>query len=313
MSTGQSRKRKVGILLLFYNDLEHVERLAESIDKLTYNDFQVYCLDNNPVLKHNEVFTKVYPHAICIQSDQNTGFAGGNNILAEMAINDGCEYIWVLNADMEPEPEALGYLIKSMEHDAKLGMIGPLLLVGKSKDNPIIQLFGGDVNFNSQEKKSFYANRFLKEVSLPAELRVTMINAGSLLIRSEIIQNSFLFEESYFIYNDEIDIARRVIDKGYAIAAISKARVWHHHNWSSDNTSGYNLMYYYMMRNKMLYYIKFGMNRYFILEFIKQLALFPVVIKFCIKTSHLSMFKYYYLGLFHGLLGKSGKAALKLT
>lgn len=311
MNTGQSTKRKVGILLLFYNDLEHVERLAAAVNKLTYKDFQVYCLDNNPILKHTEVFTKVYPHAICIQSDKNTGFAGGNNILAKLAINDGCEYIWVLNADMEPEPESLQDLLNSMENDAKLGMIGPLLLIGKSKDNPIIQLFGCNVKFKTQKKEFLYADKFLKEVSLPSELRVNMINAGSLLIRSKIIKHSFLFEESYFLYNDEIDIARRIKEKGYDIAVNSNARVWHYHNWSAKNVTGYNLMYYYMMRNKMLYYRKFNMFRSMVLEMIKQLILAPVILKFCIRTSKLSMFRFYYLGLFHGFTGKSGEASIK--
>jgi GT2 family glycosyltransferase len=203
--------------------------------------------------------------------------------------------------------------VNFLEKNADVGMVGPLLLHGITKNNPKIQLFGGDVNLRTQKKKSFYADAFLNDISLPEELRVNMINAGSFLIRSEIIANNYLFEESYFIYNDEIDIAHRIKDKGYGIAAISLAKVWHYHDWTAKNTSGYNLMYYYMMRNKMLYYWKFNMQLRLIVEFIKQLSLAPVVLHFCYKTSHPSMFIFYYLGLLHGLTGKTGKAKINLN
>ena len=232
-------------------------------------------------------------------------------MLAEKAVKDGCKYLFILNPDMEPEPLVLESMVRFMEINSSYALAGPLILHGDSKENPKIQLFGGQVNFNTQEKSSFYANTFLNDCLLKDHLEVGMVNAGSAFVRADFVQNKYLFEERYFMYNDEIDLARRVKEAGYKVAVLSGARVWHYHDWSSDNKYGYRIMYYYMMRNKMLYYYKFGMQKRAFWEFAKQIMLLPVVLKFCLRTSGFKMFIFYYFGLFHGLFNKQGRAIIK--
>jgi GT2 family glycosyltransferase len=300
----------VGILLVLFGNHTNISRLSNAIRNQTFKAYKVYAIDNLPENACWEFLQKELPSTKFSPSMGNIGFAKGNNVLAEEAVQEGCNYLWVLNPDMEPEPNALEYLVDFMENNSDIGLVGPLLLRGNSKSNSKIQLFGSHVNFKTQEKKSLYADAILSQTPLPDELRVDMINAGSLLIRSEFIRNNYLFEERYFMYNDEIDIARRIKDKGFSIAVISKARIWHHHDWSKINKCGYNMMYYYMMRNKMLYYYKFKLPLRCLLELFKQLFLSPVVLRFCLRTSSISMFRFYYLGLLHGFLGISGKAKI---
>ena len=113
------------------------------------------------------------------------------------------------------------------------------------------------------------------------------------------------------MYNDEIDLARRIKGSGYKIYVISTAKVWHHHNWASTNKTGYNLMYYYMMRNRILYFRKFSLISEMIIDVLMQVFKWPATLRFAIKTSGFSLFCYYYLGLFHGLLNRQGKADIK--
>jgi GT2 family glycosyltransferase len=298
----------VGILLVLYGHHENIPRISNALINQTHKAYKVYAIDNTPENTCWEILQQELQIARIIPSMGNIGFAKGNNVLAKEAVKEGCNFLWVLNPDMEPEPDALEYLVGFMEKNAKVGLAGPLLLQGNLKNNSKIQLFGSYVNFKTQVKKSLYADAILSQTTLPDELEVDMINAGSLLIRSELVSDSYLFEERYFMYNDEIDIARRIKDRGFNIAVISNARVWHHHDWSKINKYGYNMMYFYMMRNKMLYYYKFKMPLRCFLEFFKQLFLIPVVLKFCLRTSSFSMFRFYYLGLLNGILGITGKS-----
>lgn len=301
----------VGILLVFYDDLKHIPRLAKSLTNQHYKDFNIYCLDNNSEKEHIKYFRKYYSEVIELSSTENSGFAKGNNMLAEKAVKDGCKYLFVLNPDMEPEPSVLETMVRFMDINSSYALAGPLILHGDSKENPKIQLFGSQVNFKTQEKSSFYANAFLNDCLLEDHLEVDMVNAGSAFVRTDFLQNKFLFEERYFMYNDEIDLARRVKEDRCKIAVLSRAIVWHYHDWSSGNIYGYLIMYYYMMRNKMLYYYKFGMQKRALLEFVRQMALFPVVLKFCLRTSGFKLVIFYYLGLLHGLLNKQGRAIIK--
>ena len=301
---------KVGILVLYYNDLQHINLLLKSLVDQTYNDFHVYLKDNYYGTNQFNIFINHFSNITLLPVTENIGFAKGNNLLAEKAIKDGCDYVWVLNPDMEPENNALEELVEFMEKTPEAGMSGPLLLIGDTKSHPLIQLFGSEANYRTQAKKALYAGRSLLDVNLPESMETDLANAGSLFVRSEIVKNSYLFEEKYFMYNDEIDLARRVKESGYKIYVISSAKVWHHHNWASTNKTGYNLMYYYMMRNRMLYFRKFSLISEMIMDLLKQVIKWPATLRFAIKTSGLSLFCYYYLGLFHGLLNKQGKAEI---
>jgi GT2 family glycosyltransferase len=260
---------------------------------------------------HIEPIRKLVPGCMLVDAPENLGFAAGNNLLAKKAVEDGCEYLWILNPDMEPEPTALAKLRNFLdEHKAYL-VSAPLLLFGENKTVPQIQLFGARVNFRTQHKDHLYAGNYLNSKQLPVFLEVTSVNGGSFLIRSNFLLHNNLFEEAYFLYNDEIDLMYRINALGHKVAVVSGAHVWHHHNWHPTNKSGYYRMYYYMMRNKMLYWRKFGYHFQLVGGLFKELILFPWVLKFCLKTAGLKLLYYYYCGLFHGLAGIRGKATLQ--
>jgi O-antigen biosynthesis protein len=303
----------VGILLVLFNDSENLPRISRALKSQTYSNFRIYVIDNNPESPSYGIIQQEFPDARIIPTMGNTGFARGNNVLAWKAIEDQCDYLWVLNPDMEPEQDALFQLIQITSRYPAAKLLGPLLLDGNSKSNPKIQLFGSQVNFRTQNKKSLFSDSFLSQVTLPEFLKVDMINAGSIFISSEIVSKSYLFEESYFMYNDEIDIAKRITDMGYDVAVTSLAKVWHHHDWSKSNETGYNRMYYYMMRNKVLYFNKFRLKFRLASDILKQIILFPVVFRFCKKTSGSRLIYYYYLGYWHGILKRKGKADLTFS
>ena len=300
----------VGILVVFFNDTKHIQRIASALSKQTIKDFRLYVLDNNPTLNHIPELKKVITDFVEIVPKENTGFAVGNNLLAGKAVADGCKYLWILNPDMEPEPEALESLVAFLEKNASHIIVGPLLLLGDSKSKPKIQLYGCEANYLNQKKKALFSGQYLHEVNLQKEMEVNLVNGGSFLIRTEFLRNNYLFEKQYFMYNDEMDLMRRVKEARGKISVISNAIVWHHHDWGKKNSTSYNAMYYYMMRNKMLYFFKFGNYFYAILEMFKSILLFPVIAAYCIRTNGAKLIYFYYLGVLHGLLKKKNRSSV---
>jgi GT2 family glycosyltransferase len=299
----------VGILLVLFDDQKNIPVISNALRNLTYKDYRLYAIDNHPDTPSSSNLQKELPSVKIIPSFGNIGFAKGNNLLAEEAISEGCDYLWVLNPDMEPEPVALEMLIDFMEKRPEAGMSGPLLLLGNTKDQPTIQLFGSNANYRTQKKKEIFAGIKLNEILLPSVIETDLLNAGSLIIRSEIVRGSYLFEEMYFMYNDEIDLARRVREKGYKLYVLSGSKVWHHHDWASENSAGYNLMYYYMMRNRILYFRKYSLFVNMWLDIFKQIIVWPLILRFSKKISGFALFRYYYLGLFHGIMNRKGRAS----
>jgi GT2 family glycosyltransferase len=303
---------KIGIILVVTNEKHHLELLFGSLARQTYRNFSIYFVDNNSSdgsMDYSKQINAEHPLDIhYIQLNENSGFAKGNNTGADAAMNDGCEYVFVLNPDMELSENTLDVMLKTCQSSPKTGVCSAVLLFGCEKRNNLeIQIYGGKANFKTQKKEFLYSNQKLQECILPDLLKVDFVNGGSTFIRKELIKECGLFEEKYFIYNDEIDLGYRVKKAGYDTVVTSGTRIWHHHNWASRNSEGYRRMYYYMMRNKFLYHKKFHHYAYFIYDILKSVIQVPVTLRWLMKTSDARLVKLYYLGMLRGILGETGK------
>jgi GT2 family glycosyltransferase len=299
---------RVGICIVFYKDTQHLQRLSESIKGLNFRDFQIYFTDNNPLKTHVETFKNHFPEAIYIESIENTGFAKGNNVLAKQAAFDGCDFIWILNPDMSPKSSCLSELLKCIIVHKNTEAVGPVLLYGEESRSNKIQFAGSKVNFKTQVKHAFYIDKSLSELPKISSQIVDLINGGSLLINAERVKNEMLFDEEYFMYNDELDLMRRIRNNGKEVRVVFSAISSHHHDWSKKNANSYQLMYYYIMRNKVLYWRKYKHTFIIFKSMLEYLVKLPVVAMFCMRTSGYKLLYFYYLGLLHGYLGKKGKS-----
>jgi len=110
------------------------------------------------------------------------------------------------------------------------------------------------------------------------------------------------------MYNDELDLALRIRRAGYKFLVIKSAIVHHHHDWSIENKNGYYILYYYGIRNKYIYFKKYRFFNYLIWDILKEIFSFPIKIKWARRVAGNKLIKYYYLGIWRGLLGETGKA-----
>ncbi|MFN5372378.1 MAG: glycosyltransferase family 2 protein [Bacteroidia bacterium] len=302
---------KVAVCIVFYDDLEHLQRLAISLNELDYKNFSVFFLDNDIHKKHTETFKKFFPSATEVYGQGNLGFASGNNRLFEVAIRNNCDAFWVLNPDMYPLQNSLTELMNLLINYEDAAAVGPIVLYGDSITNPIIQVAGIRINFSTQKKVNLHAGVAISEIAQKTPYQVDSLNGGSLLIRAACFKGTPIFEEMYFMYNDEIDLMRRIRVMKKSVWVCPTSLVFHYHNWHRNNEIGYHRMYFYMMRNKFLYWKKYGHYTHFLLGLIKNIVLFPIIARFCYRTAGFRLIKFYYWGVLHGCFGKSGKSDIK--
>jgi len=300
---------KVGIIIVTFNSQKDITRLFESIINQLYKNFIVYIVDNN---SNDETLSTIQTYQskvsiIIISSKTNNGFAKGNNIGIKRAMEDGCDYVFIINPDMQLEKECIHVLIDRINSDEKIAVIGPIVLLGNNQDN-IIQFYGVEANFKTQKKTIIYAGRKLT-YEVPSEIYVDYVLGGAMMIRCSVLKITGLFEEDYFMYNDEIDIANRIDKAGFKTLCMRDAVARHFHDFDINNQRGYNLMYYYMMRNKFLYFKKFHLHAYLVFSIIKEITNLPLKARWAIiRMKNVRLIKYYYSGLLDGLLDKKGIA-----
>lgn len=202
---------------------------------------------------------------VLIQTQGNLGFAGGNNVGIRFALQQGCDYIWLLNNDTLVEPDTLS---KMVAHSSSLTARGVKNTCGSRvhfyDDPEVIQALGG-ASFNRWTGiASQTLGRFLKQDEGidhgHYQQRLDYITGCSWLIPRDFLQTVGLMEEKYFLYYEEIDWVLRSKSQ-YMLTYAPDAKVYHKEGSSigskSLNRPSSLLSDFYLARNKFLLAKKF--------------------------------------------------------
>lgn len=310
---------KIGIILVVFNQKNNLRTLYDSLYKQTYKNFQVYLVDNNPkdeTLLYSNELNKIYNLNISYyEQSTNTGFAEGSNIGANYAIKDNCNYLFILNNDMELQENCLEELLNALkESDAAAASC--LILYGNSSLTDFtIQEFGAKINFHLYRIQKLYTGLKLKEIKkeIPEKLIVDFICGGATFIKKEIIERYGLWDQDYFAYGDEIELSRKLKIHNETLIVTKKTTIWHNHDWSGKNKKGYYFEYFMIMRNKYLYFIKHKYILPLIVNLIIDFLKIPFVYRWGKKVCDKKLFYFYYLGILHGIMSKKGKTEVNFN
>ena len=308
---------KIGIILVMFRQKHNLELLYSSLAGQTEKDFTVYFVDNNTDSSdtdHSKELNNKYSlNIVYIASGGNNGFAGGNNLGAVKAAADGCKYIFFLNNDTILDENCLKELLIPLDTDNNIAATGPLILFWNgSKTKERVQEFGANADFNSYKIEKMYegVNFGEYEKVIPENITADVLPGAATFIRSEALVKTGLWEESYFAYGDEIDLAKRIKDSGYKCILTKKAVLWHNHKWDKENKQGYYFEYYLIQRNKYLYFRKYGLYFNMLLAYLSDIFKFPLRLLWFIKVCDIKLGYYYLKGTYAGLLDHKGKPNL---
>lgn len=251
------------------------------------------------------------PHPmILIQTGDNLGFAGGNNVGIRYTMSKDDEgYIWILNNDTVIVKDALSEMIKMAEPNEKIGILGSKILNYYSLN--IIDTIGGGkfipwlgiaVQIGSGESDKGQWNK--------RNVDITYVKGASMLIRNEVIEDIGLIDESYFLYSEETDFCIRACRNKWKIAYCLSSIIWHRGERITGTENKENLpkFYkgYYIVRNNLMLLKKFY-KKYLPIGFLFLFAIRASVIIFKKKRHITTFMKYTIKGYIDFLLGKTGK------
>lgn len=99
-------QRKVGIILVNYNGFADTVDCVNSLKKIIYQNYEIIIVDNASSAQVTADQTDILrENCVYIESRENLGFSGGNNLGIERAIADRCDYVCLLNNDTTVEPD----------------------------------------------------------------------------------------------------------------------------------------------------------------------------------------------------------------
>ncbi len=240
-------KIKARIIITTFNCDEDLFRCVESLNNQTNKSFDVVIVNNsqNPVTPPNA--WKSYTWLSMIQSNENTGFAGGNNIGSK---NTDAEWIISLNPDAWPERDWFSNLMKAAEDHSTYCMLSSTLM---NANSPALLDGAGDcysifgIGWRGGQNKNVS--------SLPQLHREVLAPCGAAAAYRRIIFNENEgFDEDYFCYLEDLDIGIRLQLQGQKCLHVYDARVAHVGGGSTGVNSYFQL--YHTHKNQIRLIIK---------------------------------------------------------
>ena len=208
----------VYVIVLNWNNYPYTLGCLASLEKLDYPNYHIIVVDNGSTDDSVRRIRNAYPSVTLLKIEGNVGFAGGNNVGIRYALEQGADYVWLLNNDTRVDPNALTAMVSVAERDPKAGAVGAVLYYMDEPER--VQAWGGGrVSLWWGISRHFTA-------PVPVE-RIHYITGASLLIRREALEEVGLLDEGFFMYWEDADFGFRLRKAGWKIAVASSARVWH--------------------------------------------------------------------------------------
>ena len=203
----------------------------------------------------------------------NLGFTGGHNVSIKMAIDEGYDFIWLLNNDAMVEPGALETLLESMQLNPKCGAASPVIYNADDE-----HLISSCLRTHDWKDRRYHDANTLEEARrTQSESPETVWLVGTaIFFRVQALKQVGLLDDRFFAYYDDDDIGVRLARKGWYSQCVFAASVAH----CAKRVSGqYPLYFYYLMqRNSLLFWYKHTPSRNSALLWVKLVdqALFNV-------------------------------------
>lgn len=229
----------LSIIIVNWNSAELLRKCLSSISLTSVaGAFEILVIDNASFDGSRELVSREFPHVMFIQSDENLGFAAGNNLGF-----DRCRgrYVLFLNPDTEIVGDAIEVMLEVMKSHGEAGVVGPKLinpdlsvqincmrafptLFNEMFDSAWTRRILGRFNFAG-------AKPVICESDTPVS--VEMLPGTCILLRREVFEEAGRFNENYFMYAEDVELNYRVRAVGWKNFYISRAAVIHHGGHSS--------------------------------------------------------------------------------
>lgn len=212
---------QVAILVLNWNNYSDTHKCLQSLQELTYSNTRIILVDNGSDDGSREKLQAAYPGLTMLVSEQNLGFAGGNNIGLREILEEDIPYTLLLNNDTElSQPDFLESILNEIESDEDICAVGPKVLRPDGSPDQVILPY------------PFLGNTLLNTLGLYRQKldrrqAVDSLIGCCVLVRMEAVRRVGLLDENYFMYVEETEWFYRMRKAGWQVIYLPVDSVIH--------------------------------------------------------------------------------------
>jgi N-acetylglucosaminyl-diphospho-decaprenol L-rhamnosyltransferase len=188
-----------------------------------------------------------------LRAPSNVGFGGGATLGFRRAAELGATAVALLNDDIEVDAGWLVPLLAALDGDTKLGAVQPKLLLAGS-DPPRINSLGVTITGDAAGSDIGYGE--IDGPQFADDRPIESFTGGAVLFRSQFLEETRGFDDSYFLYYEDVDLARRGAQLGWTYRCVPASVVWHQMSASTSQLGG--RAKYLQERNRLRFAFRFG-------------------------------------------------------
>lgn len=254
--------KKLAIVIINWNSYEVTRTTILSLRKTTFTIYDIILIDNYSTDGSIELLEKEFMDIVILKSNENLGFAGGNNIGIQYSIEQGYEFTMLLNNDVEVESNFLEPLVSHLDCNQEIGAVQPLIYF--HHDRTLIWNAGCKYNswlgitiskgYNQRDKDQ---NERFKDK------KIDWITGCAFMVRTNILKEVGALNTKFFIYYEDVDLSFRIKKAGYQLAYVPQSIIYHiagvSHKSKEKTKEGYisSKVHYLNSRNRIWFLKKY--------------------------------------------------------
>ncbi|MBD3248145.1 glycosyltransferase [Candidatus Falkowbacteria bacterium] len=217
----------------------------KSLRKQNYKgQIKIFIADNETSDESFLYLKKTVPEAEIVRNKNNDGFAKSNNDCIKKAMKEGFEYIILFNMDTVVDEDCVSMMVKAAKDNSKAGSVQARLMVHGEKD--VINSLGNSTHFLGFGYCLDYRKNYIENY-IENYIDIMYPSGAAVLFKKEALKKTGLFDEDFWMYNEDQELGWRLLLAGYKNILADRAVVWHKYEFARSCKQ-----YYWMDRNRIL-------------------------------------------------------------
>lgn len=252
--------KKICISIVLYNN--PIPMLHKAIQSAlnTSLDITLYLIDNSPT-DELRILETVDDRIEYIHLAFNSGFGAAHNIAMNKSIAEGVKYHLVLNPDVYFNEGVLESIFNYMDKNNDVGLLMPKVLYPNGKIQYIAKLL--PTPWDLFARRFIPVRSYLEKLNrrycltfldYSSTVEIPFVSGCFMFFRTEVLKQTGIFDERYFMYLEDADLSRRV-------AMISKTVLYPHvsifHEYERGSHKSLKLLIIFI-RSVFIYFTKYG-------------------------------------------------------
>lgn len=243
----------VAVVVVTYNSARHLEALRIALSSGSVVPSRMLVVDN--ASQDDTVDRAVSAGFEVLEAGSNDGFGAGCNAGLHVITN---EFVLICNPDVAPSSEALERLLIALKKTPNAAIAGAAFDEALPA-RKFIRITGQIVSFLPKRIScKFPLRRYECRLQIDQSQEQVVVDyavGAFILCRSSALKSVGGFDERFFLYFEEDDLARRLAERGWLSLLVPAAFVAHEHNASSEGLDG-PMMTPFRLHSAYLYYCK---------------------------------------------------------